>query len=566
MKRYHVTVLILLLALTVNACTPQTISAIGVTATGSDPAATLPATETSVAPPTETAMQPQVSAAMSEIKGSVQVKLPGVDAFSNADPSITLVESSQVQTGDDGHVRLDLSTGTIIRVSPSSIFTLLANTPTEHGLFTRLQLLLGRIFIILKGGSLDVETPSGVASVRGSYMSVTYDPQTGTLRITCLEGHCSLTDSEGTVDITTGQTAEISGVGLPPHVGIMSQQDIQTWLGNSPEAQLIIPTPTTGPLYYAPPAPTEVPTKNAAPPTPTSPPTFTPVVSITSISPSVSALVGQTITVSAGVVDSSSTAIPTGTVSILYGANILCSGTLDSSGQLSCGGTISTAGSFSFVANYSGDSTFAAAQSAGFSYSVIGTATTTVLNNPVGPSYVNEPVSFTAVVNASGSPTGYVTISDGVDFCSATSAPWTCSITFKSAGTKSVTATYSGDSNFNSSVSIAVSQIVNPYTPTVSNVDVYSPPFASFTPGANLDVKPTLYLGGWALLTFPTGTITITEPISGNSCVSSPNISLQTWTTCTITGALGINVDLNFSGDSNFASFIQNAIALQFLY
>jgi hypothetical protein len=73
---------------------------------------------------------------------------------------------------DDGRVRLDLSSGTIIRVAPSSLFTLTSNNEGDGGLLTKIKMEVGKIFIILNGGRADVETPSGVASVRGSYMKV----------------------------------------------------------------------------------------------------------------------------------------------------------------------------------------------------------------------------------------------------------------------------------------------------------------------------------------------------------------------------------------------------------
>src|SRR5688572_10532444 len=124
-----------------------------------------------------------LSAALSELSGIVELKQAGQEGFTPASAETTLEVDGQVQTGDDGRVRLDLSSGTIIRVAPSSFFTLTSNEETDGGLVTKIKLELGKIFIILNGGQADVETPSGVASVRGSYMKVEVDPVTKNIYI-----------------------------------------------------------------------------------------------------------------------------------------------------------------------------------------------------------------------------------------------------------------------------------------------------------------------------------------------------------------------------------------------
>ena len=182
-----------------------------------------------------------LSATLSELAGTVGIKQAGAGAFTPAGANSILQPNGQVQTGDDGRARLDLSSGTIIRVAPSSLFTLASNAPVEGGLVTKLKLEAGRIFIILNGGSMDVETPSGVASVRGSYMSVHVDPETLDVSITCLEGDCGGENGEGSEDATDGEKIILhhcpegtSPCPPPEHEG-MSDDDFEEWM-NSPEA------------------------------------------------------------------------------------------------------------------------------------------------------------------------------------------------------------------------------------------------------------------------------------------------------------------------------------------
>lgn len=222
-----------------------------------------------------TGCQPQedsapLSAKLSELTGLVQLKQNADADFAPASADSKLDVNGQVQTGDDGRVRLDLSSGTIIRIAPSSIFTLTSNDETEGGLITRIQLEAGKIFIILNGGQADVETPSGVASVRGSYMKVQVDPVTKTIYITCLEGDCSASNPAGAVNFTNGQSVVLfaqdeQGNWTVPSVGQMTPEEFQEWLDENPEAQEfyeqgIAALTALAPTEEATEEPTEVPT------------------------------------------------------------------------------------------------------------------------------------------------------------------------------------------------------------------------------------------------------------------------------------------------------------------
>jgi hypothetical protein len=188
--------------------------------------------------------QPVVSSALSELQGVVDIRPSGEGDFTPATTESVLGVDGQIQTGDDGRVRLDLSSGTIVRVAPSSLFTLAANEQVEGGLATRIKLELGEVFIILNGGSAEVETPSGVASVRGSYLQVGVDPVTGDVIVTCLEGDCSAGNGAGTVNFTDGQKVILyfsdTGEWALPQVEDMTPEEIQYWLDNNPEALDII--------------------------------------------------------------------------------------------------------------------------------------------------------------------------------------------------------------------------------------------------------------------------------------------------------------------------------------
>ncbi len=188
-----------------------------------------------VTPSLQSAVQ---NAVLSKPSGSVSVQETVEQEYISAIEGHVLNEGGKVQTGEDGRVRLDLSTGTIVRVGPSSLFTLEANTPADDGLITTIGLELGRLWVILNGGQLKVDTDSGQATVRGSYMSV--DFKDGLLRVTCLEGTCTFQNETGDYTIPAGSKLETNGAGEAPIITLMSEVEIQEWLAANPEAAEIV--------------------------------------------------------------------------------------------------------------------------------------------------------------------------------------------------------------------------------------------------------------------------------------------------------------------------------------
>lgn len=222
-----------------------------------------------------------LTAKLTELSGKVQVLKASEGEFSRASLETEIEVNDQVLTGEDGRVRMDLSDGTIVRLSPLSTFTLKQIENTAQGALTRLELTIGRVWIILKGGVLEVETPNGLASVRGSYLHVWVEPNSGITQITCLEGVCTLGNDLGTINLLAGQTAAIENAGQMPQSGRMSHADVEEWLAMNPEAtDVVVPLTATvaaGEDQPLPEAKTNTPTPtNTVGPSPTASMTPTP--------------------------------------------------------------------------------------------------------------------------------------------------------------------------------------------------------------------------------------------------------------------------------------------------
>ena len=195
-------------------------------------------TATILPAPTEPTLA--LNAILEEIEGRVEVKMDADTEFSIAENGASINPLGEVRTQEDGYTRIDLSSGSIIRMAPLSHFTLVSNQPKKDSLFTQITLELGQLWVVLNGGSVEIETPSGVAAVRGSYMMVKIDPETQEVLITCLEGLCQLENEMGIVQLFNGQRAKLFPTILP-EIEEMRERDFAEWLVFVPEAKETFP-------------------------------------------------------------------------------------------------------------------------------------------------------------------------------------------------------------------------------------------------------------------------------------------------------------------------------------
>ena len=190
---------------------------------------------------------------------------------------------------------------------------------------------------------------------------------------------------------------------------------------------------------------------------------------VSSVNPSV---FGQsvTFTVTVGAV-APGTGIPTGTVTFRDGATPIGVGTLNASGIATLTVANLSVATHPITVSYPGDGNFNGSTSNTVNQIVNQDSTTTSLILSVNPSSFGQSVSFTATIAANapgaGTPTGTVTFSDGatvlgtITLVNGVAAFTTTNL---SVGTHPITAVYSSDTNFTSSTSIVVNQVVNKST------------------------------------------------------------------------------------------------------
>jgi len=176
---------------------------------------------TLAAAPTTTSSPPTIGARtanLKEIINTVQARGSADKNFESANVGLTLNIGGQARTGENSKARLDFVEGTIVRLGPTTVLTVEELASNNGSPLTRFQLELGKLWIALQGGTLDVKTPAGIVSVRGSYTMIETFAD-GTVRVAHLEGVA--------VHVPTNtRLSNMKGLVLGPDGKIVSQFDV----------------------------------------------------------------------------------------------------------------------------------------------------------------------------------------------------------------------------------------------------------------------------------------------------------------------------------------------------
>ena len=234
------------------------------------------------------------------------------------------------------------------------------------------------------------------------------------------------------------------------------------------------------------------------------------------------------------------------------------------------GGTIAASGSCTFSANVTGASPGTKNNTTGNVTSANGgtgltasasvtvnkaNTTASITSDTPDPSVVGQPVVVNFhVASATGSsptaPSGNVTVGDGTDNCTGSidgSGDGSCNISFASAGSKSLTASYAGDSNFNASPASASA----PHTVNKGDVTVVvsSDQDPSIT-GQNVTFTATISAISPAIGT-PSGTIQFKDGATNIGSAQSIVGGMASVSTSTLTAGTH-TITGQYSSDTNF--------------
>jgi len=262
---------------------------------------------------------------------------------------------------------------------------------------------------------------------------------------------------------------------------------------------------------------------------------------------------GQSTTLTATVTPTATYAsVPTGTIEFQDGSSALGTAvTLDSTGKATYTSTTLAPGTHSLTAVYSGDSTYPAGNAA---QSLVVNGLTASVKVTPSPASITTAMSLSVTVAVTGSgatPTGTVTLSGGgYNSSAATLSGGSASITIPanslSAGSDTLTVSYSGDANYSpaTGTSAAPETVTTPLTPTVK----VTPSPASITTAMSLSVTVAVTGSGAT----PTGTVTLS---GGGYTSSAATLSGGSASITIPANSLSVGSDtltVSYSGDANY--------------
>jgi autotransporter-associated beta strand protein len=264
---------------------------------------------------------------------------------------------------------------------------------------------------------------------------------------------------------------------------------------------------------------------------------------------------------------------------VTFWAGAVGTGTIVGTGTLSTTASVTTAritlnslsvGSHTFNASYAGDGNFLGSNTAatGASIQVVNKdTTTTTVSSSANPSVVGTPVTFTAAVTAdapgSGVPAGTVTFFDNGKSLGAAKtlaggkATFVISTLAPVPATHSITATYSGSTNYIGGTSAPLTQAVV-FADTVTAGTSLNPS----TYGQSVTLSATVAPVGTGFV--PTGTVDFfvgTTDISGPVTLTpGASVATTTFTTSLLPGGTD-SITVHYSGDGNFIHNVSKALS-----
>jgi len=212
-------------------------------------------------------------------------------------------------------------------------------------------------------------------------------------------------------------------------------------------------------------------------------------------------------------------------------------------------------GAHPITASYSGDANLTSSTSSSVSQVVNKAATIGVVTPSANPAFINQTITYTATVSGvfGGSPTGTVTFKNGATTLgTATVSGGQASInkTFSSAGTKPITAIYSGDANFTGNTSPALSELITKYSTSTAMVSSLNPS----TYGQSLTFTATVS----STFGMPAGTVTFK-----NGTTTLGTSTLGGGVATFITSNLGVgskSITAVYNGNTAFAASSSTAV------
>ncbi len=250
---------------------------------------------------------------------------------------------------------------------------------------------------------------------------------------------------------------------------------------------------------------------------------------------------------------------PTGAITFMDGSTVLGTATLNGSAVATFSTSFLFVGTHTLTAAYPGDFNFAPSTSNTFTEVITGPPTTTILNSvSPNPALPLQPITMTATVtSAYTTPAGTITFMTGGKALAtaivAANGIASATISTLGAGTYSITAVYGGSTEYASSTSNIVVEVVNGAPTTTALTSLLNPSNFGQT------VTFTATVAAPQSMTTPTGTVTFMDgaTVLGSATLSADDVA-QFSTSALAAGSHPISA--TFDGSTNDAKSTSNVV------
>jgi hypothetical protein len=246
----------------------------------------------------------------------------------------------------------------------------------------------------------------------------------------------------------------------------------------------------------------------------------------------------------------------TGSVSFMNGSKTLGSAPI-TRGKAIFTNAFTTAGTDSITAVYQGDANNQTSTSQALSQVVTNAPTSTTVSSSGSPAFAGQQVTFTATVSSTygpipdGEPITFYDSANTIGIGDTKGGAATMSISTLTAGTHQITATYAGDSSFESSTSKVFRQVVSQQSTTTALTSSANP--SAY--GQPVTFTATVTAGGPT----PTGTVTFRNGTASLGIATLNSQGAATVTTLTL-GAGANSITASYSGDTASAKSVSTAL------
>jgi len=183
-------------------------------------------------------------AALKEVVGIAKIHRADTKQNMSASVGAILYNSDRLNTSSRASVALLFIDGSMLKIKENSEVTISAQRKNENQLDTKVDMPLGEIWakVTRRDSKFDIETPSSVASVKGTEFSLSVD-ENGITNLFVFDGLVEFQNELGKVMVRRNQKSTIQPNQAPEEPKKMSKKDKQQLQETGPAWQLDIKKP-----------------------------------------------------------------------------------------------------------------------------------------------------------------------------------------------------------------------------------------------------------------------------------------------------------------------------------